>query len=245
MQLDATNNQDLDALFESAAAAPVTAVKPSPATVIPIRVPAAVTPSAEAFDVFQRIGSITRKLHDALQELGYDKQIADAVNSLPDARTRLDYIARLTGDAAEKVLNTVDAIQVEQEKTDAAAEKLSAEVKEFASRVAASDAAFASQMQDFLQAYLASSAKQREGLTEIMLAQDFHDLTGQVIRKIVSVAATLEEQLVTLLLEATPPEKRTLVEHSGLSGPVVDAQGRNDVVTNQAQVDDLLESLGF
>jgi chemotaxis protein CheZ len=202
-------------------------------------------PSAEAFDVFQRIGSITRKLHDALQELGYDKQIADAVQSLPDARTRLDYIARLTGDAAEKVLNTIDAIQSEQDKTDAAAEIVKARVAEFAARAVGADTAVADALREFVDDYLVSSSKQREQLTEIMLAQDFHDLTGQVIRKIVAVAAALEEQLVALLLEATPPEKRTLVEHSSLSGPVVDAKGRSDVVTDQAQVDDLLESLGF
>ncbi len=245
MELDAKTPQDMDALFEAAAMAPPKTEKPTQATVIPIRVPANVVPSAEAFDVFQRIGSITRKLHDALQELGYDKQIADAVQSLPDARTRLDYIARLTGDAAEKVLNTIDAIQSEQDKTDAAAEIVKARVAEFAARAVGADTAVADALREFVDDYLVSSSKQREQLTEIMLAQDFHDLTGQVIRKIVAVAAALEEQLVALLLEATPPEKRTLVEHSGLSGPVVDAKGRSDVVTDQAQVDDLLESLGF
>jgi chemotaxis protein CheZ len=244
MQLDPQRTDDLDALFETAAAAPAPTsapapqVKPAVATVTPIRPTAEPQSEQEAFDVFQRIGSITRKLHDALQELGYDKQIENAVNSLPDARTRLDYIARLTGDAAEKVLNTVDAIQSEQDKVDAAAEKLKL-------LVAASDSKLAEETGIFLESYLASSGRQREKMTEIMLAQDFHDLTGQVIRKIVTVAATLEEQLVTLLLEATPPEKRTLVESSGLSGPVVDADGRTDVVTNQAQVDDLLDSLGF
>jgi chemotaxis protein CheZ len=241
MQLDPKRTDDLDALFESAASAPGVAVQPATATVIPIKPAETAVAVQEAFDVFQRIGSITRKLHDALQELGYDKQIENAVNSLPDARTRLDYIARLTGDAAEKVLNTVEAIQSEQDQVDKSAEKLRA----LLSQVGATETLLASEVNTFLQGYSASSERQRAHMTEIMLAQDFHDLTGQVIRKIVSVAASLEEQLITLLLEATPPEKRTLVESAGLSGPVVDAEGRNDVVTNQAQVDDLLESLGF
>jgi chemotaxis protein CheZ len=241
MQLDPHRTDDLDALFETAASTP-SAAAPSPtATVIPIKTPANAVAVQEAFDVFQRIGCITRKLHDALQELGYDKQIENAVNSLPDARTRLDYIARLTGDAAEKVLNTVDAIQSEQDQVDKSAEKLRA----LLSQAGASDSPLVDEVRTFLEAYSASSERQRAHMTEIMLAQDFHDLTGQVIRKIVTVAANLEEQLVTLLLEATPPEKRTMVESAGLSGPVVDAKGRNDVVTNQAQVDDLLESLGF
>ena len=86
-------------------------------------------------------------------------------------------------------------------------------------------------------------------LSDIMLAQDFHDLTGQTVRKVVDVAATLEESLVKLLLETTPPDQRpqfAATVHEGfLNGPAHDAAERTDVVTNQAQVDDLLESLGF
>jgi chemotaxis protein CheZ len=241
MQLDPQITDDLNFLFESVASAPITPAQPATATVIPIKPAATAVDAQEAFDVFQRIGSITRKLHDALQELGYDKQIENAVNSLPDARTRLDYIARLTGNAAEKVLNTVDAIQSEQDQVEKSAEKLRALV----SQAGASESPLANEVSTFLEGYRVSSERQRVHMTEIMLAQDFHDLTGQVIRKIVSVAANLEEQLVILLLEATPLEKRSVVESVGLSGPVVDAKGRNDVVTNQAQVDDLLDSLGF
>ncbi len=81
-------------------------------------------------------------------------------------------------------------------------------------------------------------------LTDIMMAQDFHDLTGQVIQKVLKLAADFEAQLVKLLVESTPPEKRT-AQTDWMNGPVVDAKGRDDVVTSQAQVDDLLESLGF
>ena len=86
-------------------------------------------------------------------------------------------------------------------------------------------------------------------LTEIMLAQDFHDLTGQVIRKVVTLAQTVEEQLVKLLLETSPGEPSRKTEAAAvrpsLDGPVVKADGRGDVVTDQTQVDDLLASLGF
>jgi len=244
MQLESQNTQDLDALFDSAAAAPAPIAKPLVIAVTPTRPPECSVVDAEAFDVFQRIGNITRKLHDALHELGYDKQISNAVNSLPDARTRLDYIARLTGDAADKVLNTVDILQHDHEQMAEAAKGLKAVIS-IAPDVAGSQAELSGKMLAFLDQYAEMSSRQRAHLTEIMLAQDFHDLTGQVIRKIVEVAATLEEQLVNLLLDATPPDKRERVENSGLSGPVVDAKGRSDVVANQAQVDDLLESLGF
>jgi len=78
---------------------------------------------SEQLEVFQRIGSLTRNLHEALKALGYDKNIESSLVALPDARTRLDFIARVTGNAAEKVLNTVDAAQSQQNLLLAAAER--------------------------------------------------------------------------------------------------------------------------
>jgi len=78
-----------------------------------------------------------------------------------------------------------------------------------------------------------------------MLAQDFHDLTGQTIRKVVELATLLEDSLLQLLLDATPREYRDHIEAIGLQGPVANAEGRTDVVSGQEQVDDLLASLGF
>ena len=82
-------------------------------------------------------------------------------------------------------------------------------------------------------------------LTDIMLAQDFHDLTGQVVAKVVKLANDLEDSLVKLLVQVVPPEQREKVDPTVLAGPVVSAEGRTDVVSNQGEVDDLLASLGF
>jgi len=88
-----------------------------------------------------------------------------------------------------------------------------------------------------------------EHLTAIMMAQDFHDLTGQVIAKVVNLAATIEEQLVQLLIQTAPPDvavKAPPVHEPyvpALDGPVVNADNNPDVVTNQSEVDDLLASL--
>jgi chemotaxis protein CheZ len=181
----------------------------------------------DASDVYNRIGALTRNLHDALQQLGYDKDIEASLGSLPDAKSRLTFIARLTGDAAEKVLNTVDAAQAQQDALVAQASHIEELLKK--------DPVGAK-----------SNAQVTAGqLSTIMLAQDFHDLTGQTVRKVVDVATTLEESLVKLLLEATPPEQRSKVETGFLNGPVADPESRTDVVSSQAQVDDLLESLGF
>ena len=82
-------------------------------------------------------------------------------------------------------------------------------------------------------------------LTDIMMAQDFHDLTGQVGAKVVALANDLESSLVKLLVQVVPPDQREKVDHAALHGPVVDPEGRTDVVNNQGEVDDLLASLGF
>jgi len=82
-------------------------------------------------------------------------------------------------------------------------------------------------------------------LTDIMLAQDFHDLTGQVVAKVVTLANDLEDSLVKLLVQVVPPDQREKVDPNILQGPVVSPEGRTDVVTNQGEVDDLLASLGF
>lgn len=200
----------------------------------------AVQTASDPYEVFQRIGALTRRLHDALQKLGYDKQIENSLGTLPDARSRLTYIARLTGEAAEKVLNTVDAAQAQQDALVAQADEVAAQLKKDpVGAVARGD------VLHFIEHVKTNAEVTSSQLTDIMMAQDFHDLTGQTVRKVVDIATTLEDSLVKLLLETTPPEQRPKVETGFLNGPVADAENRTDVVANQAQVDDLLESLGF
>jgi chemotaxis protein CheZ len=202
-------------------------------------------------DLFNKLGGITRQLHDALNELGYtprlqaavDPKLQGAVQELPDARSRLHYIARLTGEAAEKVLNLVDAAKADQLEITRQARELDDTI----SRVPGLDAAMP-ELRQMAQAITQASERNDARLTEIMLAQDFHDLTGQVVARVVQVAATIEEQLLSLLLESAPagkPGQDHVLTSASLQGPVVESEGRTDVVTNQAQVDDLLASLGF
>jgi chemotaxis protein CheZ len=203
-----------------------------------------------ALDVVQRIGVITRRLHDALRELGYDKTLESAADSLPDARARLAYIAKLTGDSANKVLNTVDMAQATQQEMSQGADALKARWRgKTAESLANADGEdLIAETREYLGSLSMSTQLTSSHLTEIMMAQDFHDLTGQVIRKVVDLAQTLEEQLLALLLESTPPDKRARVaafDTSSLNGPVVEPAGRTDVVANQSQVDEMLESMGF
>lgn len=186
---------------------------------------------------YRRIGEITRQLHEALRELGYDKHIESSLGALPDARARLSFIARLTGEAAEKVLNTVDAAQAQQSDIVAQSVQMEALLRDDPAGAVSSGA-----MLSFVGQVKANAQHTSTQLTDIMLAQDFHDLTGQTVRKVVEIAAGLEDALVKLLLETSPPGA---VVHGALDGPVAEPAGRNDVVSSQAQVDDLLESLGF
>jgi chemotaxis protein CheZ len=207
-----------------------------------------------AEEVYNRIGNLTRVLHDALRELGYDKDLAATREHLPDARDRLAYIARVTGAAAEKVLNAVDhARSVQGELVQQAASLCSRwqAVRTYTAGQAVQDRAtpagrkLVDETCEFFAGLDGQADRTQAILTDIMMAQDFHDLTGQVIRKVVALAQSMEEQLLRLLIQTTPPDQRRRVADEGLAGPVVSAKGREDVVTDQAQVDDLLASLGF
>ncbi len=83
-------------------------------------------------------------------------------------------------------------------------------------------------------------------LMEIMMAQDFQDLTGQVIKRMMDVVQEIEKQLLMVLMEnmPEPPVKEKRANDSLLNGPQLDQNGVG-VIANQAQVDDLLDSLGF
>lgn len=205
---------------------------------------AAAQPDEAADDIHQKIGVLTRQLHNALNELGYADQLRGSMGELPDAQSRLSYIARLTGEAAEKVLGRVEQAKGLHDhiacETDRVLVNL---VKDPVAAVAKGD------VYNYLTDMQRVSREADTHLTEIMMAQDFHDLTGQVIARVVNLAATIEQQLVQLVLQTAPPSAAPPVipgpnrEH--LQGPVVDPEATPDVVTDQSQVDDLLASLGF
>ncbi len=185
-------------------------------------------------DAYRQIGMMARQLHDTLEQLGLSPRLQQSVEGLSDARTRLAYVVRKTGESADRVLTMVDLIKREREEIDAATRALAglgegappADVRGLAARVAA------------------ASAHIGTHLTEIMLAQDFHDLTGQVVARVVALAVGLEDDLVRLLLDASPRSTSTQATSASLEGPVLEPAGA-DVVHSQSEVDDLLESLGF
>ena len=198
---------------------------------------------ADSADVHHKIGQLTRQLHDSLNELGYAEKLRGSMGELPDAQSRLSYIARLTGEAAEKVLNRVELAKAQHDFIAQETRRVvTSLVKDPVAAVAKGE------IMNFLTDVERVTTEADAHLTEIMMAQDFHDLTGQVIARVVNLAATIEEQLVQLLIQTAPPTVQaasTEAPRAHLAGPVVDPEHTPDVVTDQSQVDDLLASLGF
>jgi chemotaxis protein CheZ len=239
------DSDDLQALFDSVAAEAHVAVA-APAG----------TPSADDADeawpkqeaVFNRIGHMARALHDTLGQLGYDKILENAVSALPDAKDRLAYVANLTEQAACRVLNATDIasplVDDIENRSRALGDRWD---KVFANQLGPDEfKVLANDTRAFLRQQLPEKTQATHAqLTEIMMAQDFQDLTGQVIKKIVMLAQELESGLMGLLIEVVPETRKTDEVNNLMNGPVINAEGRADVVVNQKQVDDLLDSLGF
>ncbi|MEW5943391.1 MAG: protein phosphatase CheZ [Pseudomonadota bacterium] len=241
------DSDELEALFDSivtANSAPAPANEAPPAAAESVASQPAVSGDET---VYSQLGHLTRKLHDTLRELGYDKSLETAVNTIPDTRERLNYIAAMTEQAAERALNATEAAKPFQEKLEAGATALSQQwqrlfdkqlgLEEFKQLVA--------ETRSYLQEVPSHTKATNAQLMEIVMAQDFQDLTGQVIKKVIELAQKMENQLLELLIQSTPPEKKMEVDASLLNGPVINAEGRTDVLTSQNQVDELLESLGF
>ena len=201
---------------------------------------ATATATADPTTVFLQIGALTRLLHDTLEQLGVMPALQLATEGLPDARSRLQYVAGKTAAAAEKVLNSVEQAKTEQLRITAETRKLAAALAADPVKALASGAVL-----NFVGEVEASTARVDDHLTDIMMAQDFHDLTGQVMAKVVALAGDLEVSLVRLLVQVVPQDKLHKVDPNALNGPVVNPESRADVVANQNEVDDLLASLGF
>jgi chemotaxis protein CheZ len=251
---DNGDSDELEALFDSIAQAhtekPAEAAAPEPivaASALAQREAMTIPAAGGAEGVHSQIGHLTRALHDTMRELGYDKTLERAVGKMPDTRDRLNYISTLTEQAAVKTLNAVEETKPLQQKMEAGASQLSARWQELFERKLDTEQfkSLVHQTRSYLQEVPLGTKATNAQLMDIVMAQDYQDLTGQVIKRLSETVQQLEKQLVALLIETLPEDKKKEMDSSLLNGPVVNADGRSDVVTSQAQVDDLLDSLGF
>jgi len=200
-----------------------------------------------AEQIIHRIGNLTRMLRDNMRELGLDKEIERAAQAIPDARDRLSYIAAMTEQAAERTLTAVELAQPLQEDLEAKANALDKRWDAwFETPVELGDArALVLDTREFLTEVPQKAKATGSHLLEIMMAQDFQDLTGQVIKKMMDMIRSLEQELLQVLIDNVPAERRVEAPPTLMNGPQINPEGKADVVSDQAQVDDLLASLGF
>jgi len=193
-----------------------------------------------------RIGHMTRALHENLRGLGLDKLIEKAAEDIPDARDRLDYVARLSETAAQKVLNATDEAGPLQDQIAGNAKELTGSWQALLDGQGGADEwrALAERTIATLGSTAAATTATKGHLMDIMMAQDFQDLTGQVIKRVTNIAQNLEKQLVQTLIDFAPEELKKELDSGLLNGPQID-KSKDGVVADQGQVDDLLDSLGF
>lgn len=198
--------------------------------------------------MFERLGGIVRMLHDSLRELGYDRSLSSVATQITDAQGRLEYIASLTEQAANKVLNAIDVGMPEQDLLQKKAKDMDARWAQlFEGKMGLEEfKALAGDSRQFAAAVSDATEAEKARLLEIMMAQDFQDITGQLIKKIVTITHAAENELAQLLRDNAPPETKAALAAAEakpvdlMQGPSVPTQAME-----QDDVDSLLADLGF
>jgi len=247
------DEDDLESLFDQVSASsalPVAtaAVAAAPAAAVPAAAPA--TAGDGEHGMYERLGGIVRLLHDSLRELGYDKALTEASSAIVDAQDRLEYVATLTEQAANKVLNTLDDGMPAQDLLSKQAKDMESRWSDLFSGKLSLDEfkALAGDSRQFASAVNEATEAEKARLLEIMMAQDFQDITGQLIKKVVKITQTVEQELAQLLRDHAPAdlkEKLAKKEAPPAEAPLMQGPSVPDTALNQDNVDDLLADLGF
>lgn len=203
--------------------------------------------------MLQEIGELTRDLHESIKHFSVDERMSQIANDeIPDARDRLQYVIDKTEVAANKTMDAVDRclpiadnlheglLQVRPQWNELMHGRI--ELAEFK--------ALCYRIDNLLSEVEGDSTELRGQLTEILMAQDFQDLTGQIIRRVITLVDEVEGRLVEILTafstgQLEESKKNKNIASTDPEGPILNAQDREDAVSSQDEVDDLLSSLGF
>ncbi|HKJ77450.1 MAG TPA: protein phosphatase CheZ [Gammaproteobacteria bacterium] len=213
--------------------------------------------------LFTELGKLTRQLHEALNSFRVDSRIAEvAEHEFPDARERLKYVITMTEQAAGKTLDAVEGSMPLCDELEQRASGLQEEWGRFTRRELDAEGfrSLSRDVETFLGEVVDGAPRLRGSLQEVLMAQDFQDMTGQIIKRVISLVEDVEESLVELVRisgqnlmpeavkegpkkEEEEKEKAAAagIEATGPAVPGVDAE----TVSGQDEVDDLLSSLGF
>lgn len=207
---------------------------------------------AQDSELFHEVGKLTRELHEALNSFNVDSRLVDLTeNAMPNTRERLNYVITTTEDAAHKTLGFIDATMPLASSLKETAQKINESWHRF--RMREMNANEFRELSQEIEAYLPLVKQHSDqihvNLTDMMMAQGFQDLTGQVIRQVITLVEEVEGNLVRLVkvsgkhLEHKKEGK--VVDPIKAEGPQINAENNPNVVNNQDEVDDLLSSLGF
>lgn len=248
----AADEDDMEALFDQVASTrPVLAAVPAPAAPAAAAEPVAAAGAANGEvdhgdnPMYERLGGIVRLLHDSLRELGYDKALTEASSQINDAQDRLEYVASLTEQAANKVLNTLDEGMPAQDVLSKQAREMDNRWNDlFAGKLSIEQfKALAGDSRQFAQQVAEATEAEKARLLDIMMAQDFQDITGQLIKKVVMITKSVEQELAELLRDNAPPAVREKL--AAKPAPLMSGPSAPSVALDQDNVDDLLADLGF
>ncbi|MFV0449037.1 MAG: protein phosphatase CheZ [Vibrio sp.] len=210
---------------------------------------------SERNPMFKEIGELTRDLHDSLKQFQIDDRMAEiAKDEIPDAKTRLNYVIEKTEVAANKTMDAVDRCMPIANNLHEMLLLIRPQWNELMrGQIEFSEfKALCHRVDDLLSHVEGDSSELRGQLTEILMAQDFQDLTGQIIRRVITLVNEVEQRLVDILTafgkQQSEQQKQTVSEKKASSeaeGPILNPHERADAVASQDEVDDLLSSLGF
>jgi chemotaxis protein CheZ len=214
--------------------------------------------------LYQEVGKLTRELHSAIVNFHIDPHMpqAEEVSQITDATERLSYVVRLTEGAANRTMDLVEQSTPLMNGLSADAKALSADWGRFMRREIGAEEFrdLARRVDGFLTRSEKETHEVASHLNDILLAQDYQDLTGQVIKRVTQLVTEVESNLLKLVLMASQVDRFAGIEHdqevfrkqkeqeklhSKGEGPQIHADKREDVVSGQDDVDDLLSSLGF
>jgi len=207
---------------------------------------------AKESELFLEVGKLTRELHESLNSFNLDSRLIDfAKNGIPNTRDRLNYVITTTEDAAHKTLGFIDQTLPLASSLKETAEKIDQSWHRFRKREmnATEFRSLSKEIEDYLPLVKQHSDQIHLNLTDMMMAQGFQDLTGQVIRQVIALVEEVEDNLVRLVkvsgkhLEYKKEDK--VIDPIKAEGPHINPENNPNVVNNQDEVDDLLSSLGF
>lgn len=199
--------------------------------------------------MYEEVGRMTREVHDALMDFASDDRLMRMAEAeMPDARDRLRYVITLTDQAATRTLGIVEQTLPMAERLSERAERLKKELADVGRSEPDNERLqiVIESVSSYLDSVLHNSGGLKSQLNEVMMAQEFQDLSGQLLLRVIDLLELLEDKLVGLLRLSSPAqgEKQQAADLNKGVGPQVPGT-QADVVQNQDDVDDLLASLGF